>query len=151
MASALEYDFDAFAPAKKREEKQNTKPELRKVSEAVKTEGQLKEERSLAFSKIVRWITVSVVFCTFAALNIYGYSQIHYQNLEYAKLNEKYEMMQSENTWLSMELNNMISIEQIDKIAVEQLGLVKLNASDIEYVKISEGNKVIVSSGRIVE
>lgn len=145
-----EYNFDAFSPARKREE-QPKKPKLKKVEPVVKTEAQIKAESRKVLIRLVRTVSLSLAFTVLAALNIYAYCQSDLEDRKYDQLTEQYEMIQSENTRLSMELNSMVSLEQIEKIAVEQLGLVKLDASEIEYVKLSEGNKVLISSGKIAE
>ena len=145
-----EYNFDAFAPARKREE-QSQQPKLKKLEPVVRTEAQIKAESRKALIRMVRNVSLSLAFAILAVLNIYAYCQSDLQDRNYDKLTEQYEMVQSENTRLSMELNSMVSLEQIEKIAVEQLGLVKLDASEIEYVKLSEGNKVLISSGKAAE
>ena len=58
-------------------------------------------------------------------------------------------MVCGENTELEMKLSNMVSLEQIEKVAVEQLGLVKLNSSDIEFVRLEAENKVLITQGKV--
>ncbi|MBQ6873387.1 MAG: cell division protein FtsL [Clostridia bacterium] len=146
----FDYNFDAFAPARKREE-QPKQPKLKRLDPVVKTEAQIKAESKTALIRMVRNVSLSLAFTVLAVLNIYAYCQSDLQDRKYDQLTEQYEMVQSENTRLSMELNSMVSLEQIEKIAVEQLGLVKLDASEIEYVRLSEGSKVLVSSGKTAE
>lgn len=145
-----EYDFDAFSPARKREEQQK-RPRLTKVEPVAKTQEEIKAESGVIFVRTVRTVALALVFTVLAAVNIFAYCQVDLQDRNYDKLTEQYEMIQSENTRLSMELNSMVSLEQIEKVAVEQLRLVKLDASEIEYVKLSQGNKVLVSSGKSTE
>lgn len=145
-----DYNFDAFSPARKREE-QPKKPKLKKVEPVAKTDAQIKAESRKIVVRLVRTVALSLVFTVLAALNIYAYCQSDLQDRKYNELTEKYEMIQSDNTRLSMELNSLVSLEQIERVAVEQLGLVKLDASEIEYVKLSEGNKVLISSGKATE
>lgn len=146
----FDYNFDAFAPARKREE-QPKQPKLKRLDPVVKTEAQIKTESKTALIRMVRNVSLSLAFTVLAVLNIYAYCQSDLQDRKYDQLTEQYEMVQSENTRLSMELNSMVSLEQIEKIAVEQLGLVKLDASEIEYVRLSERSKVLVSSGKTAE
>ncbi len=147
--AAPDYNFDAFAPARKREEKHSAPP-LRKVEAPKKNKAELKAESRRVISRTFKAAVICITVSVLAFLNIYGYCQSDLADKEYKELQEKLEMVQSENTRLSMELNSMVSLEQIETVAVEKLGLVKLNAGDIEYVKIAEGSRVVVASGRTV-
>ncbi len=147
LPAGQEYDFAAFSPAERRKAEQKTTVELRKVEPRQKTKEELKQEKRTVAVRCVRAVIAGAVLSALCFMNIYGYCKCDLADRKYKTLTEDYEMVQSDNTRLSMELNSMVSLEQIEKIAVEKLGLVKINASDIEYVRISKGNKVIVSSG----
>ena len=150
LPAGQEYDFAAFSPAKKREAEPRT-PELKKVAPLKKTREQIREEKRMVAVRCFRAIVAGVVLSTLGFMNIYGYCKCDIAARKYDALTEEYKMVQSDNTRLSMELNSMVSLDQIEKIAVEKLGLVKISSSDIEYVKISKGNKVLVSSGEATE
>lgn len=147
LPAGQEYDFAAFSPAERRRSEQENKVELRKLTPREKTKEEIKNEKRTVAVRLTRTIVAGVVLSALCFLNIYGYCSCDAADRKYNDLSEKYEMVQSDNTRLSMELNSMVSLEQIEKVAVEDLGLVKLSAGDIEYVKIAKGNKVIVSSG----
>ncbi len=151
LPAGQEYDFAAFSPAERRKAEQEQKVELRKLTPQEKTKTQLKQEKKTVIIRCVRTALAGTVLSALCFANIYGYCKCDIEDRKYDNLTEDYNMVQSDNTRLSMELNSMVSLEQIEKIAVEQLGLVKLSASDIEYVKIAKGNKVVVSSGEATE
>jgi cell division protein FtsL len=52
----------------------------------------------------------------------------------------------SENTRLNMELGNKLSLHKVEEYAIDKLGFVKVNASQIEYIKISDSNKIQVKN-----
>ena len=147
LPAGQEYDFAAFSPAERRKTEEKKTVELRKLEPRQKTKDEIRQEKRAVAVRCVRAVIAGTVLSALCFLNIYGYCKCDIADRKYKSLTEDYEMVQSDNTRLSMELNSMVSLEQIEKIAVEKLGLVKISASDIEYVKISQGNKVIVSSG----
>lgn len=141
-----EFNFVAFEPAERRKEaeKKNKTPNLRRYAEDKAYQSAQRKSSTLKTFKLVGAFSVIVVL---AFINLYAYSVSDMADRKYDSLYEDYKMAVSDNQRLSMELNSMISLEQIEKTAVEELGLVKLDPSEIEYVKISTGNKVVVSSG----
>lgn len=141
-----EFNFVAFEPAERRKEaeKKNKAPNIRRQSEDKAYQSAQRKSSTLKTFKLVGAFSVIVVL---AFINLYAYSVSDIADRKYDSLYEEYKMAVSDNQRLSMELNSMISLEQIEKTAVEQLGLVKLDPSEIEYVRISTGNKVVVSSG----
>ncbi len=151
LPAGQEYDFAAFSPAERRKAEQENKVELKKLTPLKKTKEELKQEKKTVIIRCFRTAIAATVLSALCFMNIYGYCKCDIEDRKYKNLTEDYEMVQSDNTRLSMELNSMVSLEQIEKIAVEKLGLVKLSASDIEYVKIAKGNKVVVSSGEATE
>lgn len=141
-----EFNFSAFETAeqrKARNEKQQG-ADLRKYVEDKET---ARRNRLNATVKSVKIVVALAVLGTLSFFNIYVYSLRDTADRKYDLLSEEYNMVLSDNKRLAMELNSMISLEQIEKVAVEELGLVKLDQSEIEYVKTSTGNKVVVSSG----
>lgn len=147
LPAGQEFDFDAFSPAERRRSEQQKTVELKKLTPREKTKEEIKAEKKAVAVRLTRTVIAGVVLSALCFMNIYGYCSCDAADRKYSDLSEKYEMVQSDNSRLSMELNGMVSLEQIEKIAVEKLGLVKLGAGDIEYVKIAKENKVIVSSG----
>ena len=145
------YDFDAFSPAKKRQEQQIKKPNLKKVKPIQKTEEELREEKRRVRVKCLRFTFCIVLAASLGFLNIFAYYQNDSADRQINELNEKINMIEGENAEYSMKLSNMISLEQIETVAVEKLGLVKVNQNDIEYVKLATENRVLYSAGKITD
>ncbi len=141
-----EFDFSAFETAEQRRAsaQKNKTANLTKYVEDKET---AHRRRIDATVKSLKLVAVIAIIGTLAFLNLYAYSARDIADRKYDSLTEEYNMVLSDNQRLSMELNSMISLEQIEIVAVEELGLVKLDQSDIEYVKTSTGNKVVVSAG----
>lgn len=150
MALPLEdqFNFAAFEPVERRKarEKEEQKTQLRKYTQTAEDIQQAAQDRKKAAQSAFKVIATSVVLFGLFFANLKLYSMSDMADREYSALNEKYSMVVSNNQKLSMELNSMISIEQVEKTAVEELGLVKLDQSQIEYVKTSAGNRVVVGA-----
>ena len=145
------YDFDAFSPAKKRQEQQVKKPDLKKVKPIQKTEEELREERIKVRKRCLRFAFCIIIAASIGFLNIFAYYQSDSVDRQINALTEKINMVEGENAEYSMKLSNMVSIEQIETVAVEKLGLVKVNQNDIEYVNLAAENKVLYSAGRLTD
>jgi len=146
------YDFDAFAPSTKRNEEKKQKEKSTVVLIPVeKTKSQIAGESRKVKAKTLRAALVCVAAFVALVMNVYCYQLRDSLDRQITQAQEQYNMMDSQNTELKMQLSNMVSLDRIEKIAVEKLGLVKLNCADIEYVNTNDENRVLVSSGRTME
>lgn len=66
---------------------------------------------------------------------------------EISQVNQELEVLQSENVRLNMELEAMVSLKNIEEYATEELGLTKLENSQVSYVTLDEGERVVTASG----
>lgn len=154
--SAYDYDFAAFESnaARKLNVKENSyeeRPRLYKLEAEPeqKSPAQMKAENRKARIKVMRIAVVLTVLGSLFMTYIYASCQCDSIDRKIASLNTEYNMVCGQNTELEMKLNNMVSLDQIEKVAVEQLGLVKLNSSDIEFVRLAAEDKVLVTQGRV--
>ena len=145
------YDFDAFAPAKKEQVKEETKPKLKKVKPVKKSEQEIKEEARESRVKFVKIFSVIMVIVIMSSINLFARIQSDSMDRQINKLNEKINMIEGENTEYAMKLSNMVSIDQIETVAVETLGLVKIKQNDIVYIKLAKENKVVYAAGKLAE
>ena len=53
----------------------------------------------------------------------------------------------NEDVRLNMELEAMVSLKNIEEYATEELGLTKLENSQVSYVTLDEGERVVTASG----
>ncbi|MEG1181288.1 MAG: hypothetical protein RSD39_04585, partial [Oscillospiraceae bacterium] len=54
-------------------------------------------------------------------------------------------VLESENAYLSCQLESMVSLKNAEDYAVSQLGLVKFDSSQIEYVNLQNDNAITSS------
>lgn len=154
--AAYEYDFSAFESSaarklKEKEEQSASRPRLVKLEAAPekKTQAQVREDNRKARVRCVRAVVVLTVLSALFMTYIYAFCQCDSIDRKITALTTVYNMVCGENTELEMKLSNMVSLEQIEKVAVEQLGLVKLNSSDIEFVRLEAENKVLITQGKV--
>lgn len=154
--ATYEYDFAAFESSAARklrmkEENQIKPPKLIKLEAeppAQKDPQQLKNEQKKAKIKFIRRVFFLSIFASLVMTYIYAVYCCDSIDRQISSLTTDYDMVCGENIEYEMRLNNMVSLEQIEKIAVEELGLVKLNSSDIEFVRLVGENKVLVTQAR---
>ena len=85
------------------------------------------------------------IFCVFVALiATLIYSKVMLTEINDQILDEQSTLseLQGEATRLSLELEGKTSFGTIEEYATEYLGLSKVTASQIEYIDLSDGNKV---------
>lgn len=152
-----EYDFSAFESSAARKlkikEEQQERPRLVKLEAEpeIKSPQQMRRESRTARIRCIRAAVVLTVLSALFMTYIYAFYQCDSIDRKINSLNTEYNMVCGQNTELEMKLSNMVSLEQIEKIAVEELGLVKLNSADIEFVRLSLDNKVLVTQGKTAQ
>lgn len=151
-----EYDFSAFesSAARKLEIKEMpARPRLVKIEAEpeLKSAQQIRFERKKARVRCVRAIVAILILSTMFMTYLYAYCRCDSIDRQISSLSTDYDMLCGENTELSMKLSNMVSLEQIEKVAVEELGLVKLNSADVEFVRLEEENRVLVTQGKMAQ
>ena len=72
-------------------------------------------------------------------------------NRTIARTEQTLEETKSETVRLQMELNSIVSIDKVEEYAVNTLGMVKLEAGQVEYIDLSEGNQITVSGNKTVK
>jgi cell division protein FtsL len=90
-------------------------------------------------------ILTASVFCVFIAL----IATLIYSKVVLTEINDKISdeqstlsELQGEATRLSLELEGKTSFGTIEEYATEYLGLSKVSSSQIEYIDLSDGNKI---------
>ncbi len=124
------YDLSLFEARKERRE--------RKGSSQIKVVKSQKTKKRTPIKKVA-------VFCLFVAL----IATLIYSKVQLTEITDKTSRMQSElaalngeTTRLELELEGKTSFGTVEEYATEYLGLSKVSASQIEYIDLSDGNKV---------
>lgn len=137
------YDFALF------EEAPQQVPQPKKNNVIRIPQEQLERNRR---RKIKPFAVVSLLVFTLISLAIVGtmiYSQVQLTELT-AEINSKKNVLaeaESLYTQLEMKAEAKLSLKKVEEYAKEQLGMRKLESYQVEYVTLSEGDKVVVNEG----
>ena len=163
-----DYDFDiegffnSYLPELKPEVQKPEKPNLRVVKPREKSQAELdaenaensaNNEKARRFNRrLFAVIGIPVAIITvFVMMNIWAYSVISKYDRQIAAVQSECTVLMGQNSLAVIEQNNLISAEEIERVAVEKLGLVKADKNNITYVNTADNNRVLVSSGRLVD
>jgi hypothetical protein len=130
--NSLAYDFAKFDQSAVK-----VQPQRPKIKRVAKTKPQT---NPFPFNAVIMiLVLLSIVGAViFSRIQL---TEISEQINSQSKLLNSYK---SDNTRLNMELGNKLSLNNVEQYAIDKLGLVKLNSSQIEYIKISESNRIEV-------
>ena len=76
---------------------------------------------------------------------IYSRAMLVEVNEQVNAANKQLKILESEKTRLDMELESMVSLKNIEELA-ENMGLAKVEKYQVEYIDLSQGDKVVVSN-----
>ncbi|MEG1017153.1 MAG: hypothetical protein RSE36_05030 [Oscillospiraceae bacterium] len=122
MRNSAAYDLSQFSPAPQ-------KPQVR----VVRTGSDEKRARTVFGRKMVAYCIVITMLLTYTV-----YSKIDTGT-------KSLTVLESENAYLSCQLESMVSLKNAEDYAVSQLGLVKFDSSQIEYVNLQNDNAITSS------
>ena len=75
-----------------------------------------------------------------------GYSKVNELTAEAALMRDQLEELQSEGNALNAKKEQRFNLEYVENVAVNQLGMVKLDKNQINYVAISNPEKITVAA-----
>jgi len=129
MKTSAAYDLAQFAPEVQRE------PRVR----VVRTQKKSKTKKALKVK-----LVVNVVVLVFLMLGtIYSRVQLTETKSTINKKTTELTNIESENAYLSYEMDSMVSLKNAEEYAVDELGLVKLDSNQIEYVNLRDENEIV--------
>ena len=153
-----QYDFAMFemktnssanvstAPKKRPDE---GKPNVRVVVNKNKKRKGVSAVKAVANrSALAKVSAVLIVFLAVLGMLIHMQAKLDEVNRQIARSEKTLEETKSETVRLQMELNSIVSIEKVEDFAVNTLGMVKLETGQVEYIDLSEGDRVTVSGNR---
>ena len=144
------YDLTLFetkkANAQPKPQSQKRQPHV--VKPKKKTQQQLRAEARLSIRQSIKILAISGILLTVVGFMIYGRVQLTELSHEYTTVQKQLTIAQSEKTRLSMQLNSMVSLDKVEDYASKNLGMVKQQRSQVEYVDLSSGDKVVLSESQ---
>lgn len=165
------YDFSLFepqvattragsaAPAKKsapavkqapKKQVKNAPQKKQNTSKYVQDDARTATKNELLPSGIIKVMAVAAVMCAMWMGLLVMQAQCETISSRIADLNEKIDIADGEYVRLTAELNSKMSSEKIEDYAVNKLGMVKAESYQIDYIDLSEGDKVVVSGSKSV-
>ena len=102
--------------------------------------------------KLKPFAVASFLVFTLISLAIVGtmiYSQVQLTELTAEINSKKTELAEAESlyTQLEMKAEAKLSLKKVEEYATQQLGMRKLESYQVEYITLSEGDKVVVNEG----
>ena len=165
------YDFSLFepqvamtrgsaAPARKNIPDERTAPrkQVKKAPQRKQAalqraeQDERKETKSVALpASVLKASAVLAVFCAIWMGLLVMQARCETITSQISDLREQMDIAEGENVRLTAELNSLISSEKIEDYAFNKLGMVKAESYQINYIDLSEGDKVVVSGGKSVD
>lgn len=102
-------------------------------------------------SSIVKAAAILLVCLTIFGMKLFSQAKLDEVNRNISRTQKTLEESKAENVRLQMQLNSIVSIEKVEEYAVNTLGMVKIEAGQVEYIDLSEGNAVDISGSRAVK
>lgn len=148
------YDFEKFESTSPRarageaapQRKQPKQEPLKKV-EKKNSQQKKRESRKAAYNSAFILFFAAVMLGVLC-LQISAGAKRYELSRQIASIEAKIEIAKSENVRLSSELNSITSIGKIDDYATKILGMSKIESYQVEYIELSDGDRVIYSSDR---
>jgi len=131
------YDLSNFMPEDNQEEDVKKKAASKKRSV---------KKQNVSPAVVVKWVFVSLFIMLSLASIMVGNVRINQYNDEIAQEQKNLNTQQSLQVSLNAKLEARMSIQKVEDYAVNQLGLVKVQPYQIEYVNITDKDKVQVGS-----
>lgn len=144
------------APAKKAAPQKQTKaaPAKKQNSAFAKyiSQDERKNTKSVALpSAVIKAAVVVAVFCAVWMGLLVMQAKCESITSQITDLREQMDIAEGEKVRLTAELNSKMSTEKIEDYAVNKLGMVKAESYQINYIDLSEGDKVVVSGGKSLD
>lgn len=116
-----------------------------------KTRQQIKAETRRANLRALKALGVAAILLGFVGVIIFSRIKVDELNRNIQSQKAKLDVLNSQNTALEMKMNSMVSLDKVEEYAENQLGMVKQEAYQVEYVDLTDSEKVLVSGGKKVD
>lgn len=146
MAANTAFDLSMLETAvPKREHKPVPQPEI--VPKKVKSNRQLRREAIASALGAAKILVVTVLVFAFLGGLIGSKVKLVLAQREGEELQKQITAAQTENSRLTMALDNMVSGENIEDYAVNKLGMKKLERYQIHYLESTGSDEAVVHDG----
>ena len=143
--TASVYDFSYFEPQVQAE------PELRREERRERPQEKRATEYSAFSPTFIKIMVCFVVGVIMIACLVAMRSKCDSLNSQIEEANRTLSISKSENVRLNAELNSMIAVEKIEDYAENVLGMTKIEAYQVTYIDLSEGDEVVVSGDKTLD
>lgn len=92
----------------------------------------------------VKVLACMAVVLVMASSIMYSRAQLTELSAQVTSASKKLDELESENVRLTTELEKQLSLKNVEEYAATELGLEKLDPAQVEYVTLTEGNRVEV-------
>ena len=106
----------------------------------------LRRERQIANAQAIKIILIATLLFSMVGLLLFSRVKIDELGRKEKLIKSQTEILAGENVRLNTELESAMSLEKAEDIAKNKLGMVKVQDSQIEYVKINTEDKVVKTS-----
>jgi hypothetical protein len=134
------YDFSRFAPV---EEPMDEEPERQREQPAPKK--QRAKKKAVKPATVVKWVFVSLFVMLSLASVIVGNIKVTQLSDQVASAQKALDTAESEQVSLNSKLESRMSMTKVEDYAVNKLGLVKVQSYQIQYVHLTNTDKVEVT------
>ncbi|MDO5014950.1 MAG: hypothetical protein Q4E28_03245 [Clostridia bacterium] len=110
-----------------------------------KSSKNIRLERQAANIKAIKVVFISALLFTMIGLLLFSRVKIDEIGRQEQKLKRQTEVLAGENVRLNTKLETAMSLEKVEDIAKNKLGMVKVQDTQIEYVKMDREDKVTVT------
>lgn len=132
------YQLEHFAPREKQRETPRVRVSKRERSEA-----------AAQLLRMVRTLLVCMVFVVLVCGVLYTHTQITELQGQITSKSKEVVEQEALYAYLSYELEGMSNLQNIKEKA-EKLGLQKINANQVSYVRVDEGNNIEVKESPLL-
>ncbi len=118
------------------QEERLKQPEIVRVPKAKPVAKPMSPVKVLLFLMLIIGLSFSVM---------YSRAQLNEMSAKVNSVTKELETLKSENIRLQTELEDRISLKNVEEYATVELGMEKMDASQVEYVTLTDGNQVEIT------
>lgn len=153
-------DIDIALPSERKKKRADVKPKQKKTTRKKQSEPE-KPKRAAAASRYVKRsaatssnpnrittggaVTLGILTGVLIGTVIYGRVQTNEVYTEIAALQAEYDDLVARNISMKSEMEGKMTVKNIEEYATDVLGLMPLNQSQIEYIRLQTEDAVVIS------
>lgn len=135
--SNLAYDFEAL----ERQYASSAVSKVRQPAELKVVEGRSSHSGEYWFRVVLIFLAILIPICA----SLCKYKDLTELTSQIEAKEHQYQLLQNENRLMQMELESKTSLRTVRDIAENQLGMAAVESYQIEYIDLSEGDRVVLA------